>query len=139
MTTATTKDMSSSKARSSQLYLGKVLEAYNKPATQNLTEYILRPSFSLGALEVDQENGRFVYRAKGAKKACDSLGPLELLATPGSRPTFQLYDALTAYVNNDRGGDYTVDLELRGRLGRQGSSNGSVVGFCALADPGDIW
>ena len=32
------------------LYLGKVLEADNKPATQNLTEYILRPSFSLGAM-----------------------------------------------------------------------------------------
>ena len=26
-----------------------VLEVYGKPATQNLTEYILRPSFSLGA------------------------------------------------------------------------------------------
>ena len=62
------------------LYLGKVLEAHNKPATQNLTEYILRPSFSLGALEVDEQEGKFVYRAKGAKKACDPLGPLELLA-----------------------------------------------------------
>ena len=37
------------------LYLGKVIEAYDKPATQNLTEYILRPSFSLGALEVDEQ------------------------------------------------------------------------------------
>ena len=62
------------------LYLGKVLEAYNKPATQNLTEYILRPSFSLGAIEVDEQEGQFVYRAKGAKKSCDPLGPLELLA-----------------------------------------------------------